>query len=117
VVTLEVRGASGRGQRVVFEVHYPGQKAQRMSGITDAHGAVTVRMRVPRELSHNRSALVQVRVSVTVGRHTSVRWVSFRIVPALAARRPTTHGTAAPAGRCGSKGQARGERRQARCRS
>jgi hypothetical protein len=93
IVTLQMNGAPGRGRRVIFEIWYPDKKVQRSLGATDARGAASLRLRVPRALPRGRAIVVRSRVTEQVGGRALVGWTSFRVVP-VAARQ--SHGANAP---------------------
>ncbi len=80
-VTLEVRGAVGRGLKVTFELDYPA-RPQRVYASTDRSGAATARVRVTRDLAGRRALLVHVRAIVQENRRTVSAQATFVVVQA-----------------------------------
>jgi hypothetical protein len=84
-VTLQVRGASGPRRTVIFEYQFPGQRLQRVRSTTDKHGAVSLRVRVPKQLPQVRQGhilIARVHAIVQDGKVRREMWLSLSILPA-----------------------------------
>jgi len=81
-VLLEVRGVGGAGRLVVVELRYPNGHSQQVKGTTNATGAVTIRVRVPRTLPSRRDISVSLRVTVRLRGRVVTGTTSFHVVSA-----------------------------------
>jgi len=78
-VSLELRGASGRGLRVTFELGYPTHPQRAFAG-TDRSGAATVQVRVPRDLTLRRALIVPLRATLQENKRTVSAQTTFVVL-------------------------------------